>query len=440
MIRFILADLNRFRLGAFFIAAIVALAVALGVAVTLQERALRLGSARAAEKFDLIVGAAGSETQLVLSSVFLQPSALPLMPGKVLSDLEADPRVAWAAPIGFGDFFGTSPIVGTTTTLVKNLSSGVSEGAVFAREGEAVIGADVKLPMGSTVKPMHGTLGEGGHTHTELAYTVVGRLKPTGSAWDKAILVPIRAVWDIHGLGHHHDDGDADEHDHDHAAAGADAAKPADAKEPAGHSDHDDHDEHEHHAIDPNQAINEQWQGELPGLPAVVVKPKSIADAYKLRQQYRKDATLAVFPGEVLTTLYATLGDVKQVLSAVAAGAQLLVGAALILVIVMHIGQRRKQIGALRAFGAPREAVFGIVWLELFGLVAAGIAAGLGLGYLAARVIAARLAADSGFHMPVGFAAEDMTSIGILLIASALLCALPAIIAYCQPPASALRG
>ncbi len=50
MIRFILADLNRFRLGAFFIAAIVALAVALGVAVTLQERPLRLGSARAAEK------------------------------------------------------------------------------------------------------------------------------------------------------------------------------------------------------------------------------------------------------------------------------------------------------------------------------------------------------------------------------------------------------
>jgi putative ABC transport system permease protein len=436
MIRFILADLNRFRLGGFFIATIVALAVALGVAVTLQERALRLGSARAAEKFDLIVGAAGSETQLVLSSVFLQPSALPLMPGEVLRDLEADPRVAWAAPIGFGDFFGTSPIVGTTTTLVKNLSSGISEGAVFAREGDAVIGTDVPLQMGSTVKPMHGTLGEGGHTHTELAYTIVGRLKPTGSAWDRAIFVPIRAVWDIHGLGHHHDDGDED-HDHDHAAATTEAAKPA-AGAPGHHDDHDDHDEH--HAIDPNQPINEQWQGELPGLPAVVVKPKSIADAYKLRQQYRKDATLAVFPAEVLTTLYATLGDVKKVLSAVAAGAQLLVGAALILVIVMHVGQRRKQIGALRAFGAPREAVFGIVWLELFGLVSLGILAGLGLGYLAAHVIAARLATGSGFHMPVGFAPEDLASIAGLFIAAACLCALPAVIAYRQPPARALRG
>lgn len=72
MLRFILADLTRFRLGAVVVVLIVALAVALGVAVTLQERALRLGSARAAEKFDLIIGAAGSETQLVLSSVFLR--------------------------------------------------------------------------------------------------------------------------------------------------------------------------------------------------------------------------------------------------------------------------------------------------------------------------------------------------------------------------------
>lgn len=430
MIRFILADIARFRLGAFFIVAIVALAVALGVAVTLQERALRLGSARAAEKFDLIVGAAGSETQLVLSSVFLQPSALPLMPGNVLTDLAADPRVAWAAPIGFGDFFGTSPIVGTTTALVRNLSDGVSEGAVFAREGEAVIGFDVALKMGATVKPMHGTLGEGGHTHGELAYTIVGRLKPTGSAWDKAILVPIKAVWDIHGLGHHHDDGDEDEH-------AADAANVVAAPGAEAHHD-DDHDEH--HAIDPTAPINEEWRGALPGLPAIVVKPKSISDAYKLRQQYRKDATLAVFPAEVLTKLYATLGDVKQVLTAVAAGAQVLVAAALLLVIVMHIGQRRKQIGALRAFGAPREAVFGTVWLELFALVAVGILSGLGLGYLAARLIADRLAATSGFHLPVAFAQEDVFAVSLLFAATALISLLPAVLAYRQSPAAALRG
>ena len=85
MIRFILADLRRFKSGALAVVVLIALSVALSVTVTLQERAVRLGSARAAEKFDLLVGAAGSETQLALSAVFLQPSPLPLMSGGVLA-------------------------------------------------------------------------------------------------------------------------------------------------------------------------------------------------------------------------------------------------------------------------------------------------------------------------------------------------------------------
>ncbi|MEY9584854.1 hypothetical protein ABIA15_003611 [Sinorhizobium fredii] len=97
MIRFILADLRKYWLGSAVVVLIVALAVALGVAVTLQERALRLGSARAADKFDLVIGAAGSENQLVLSSVFLQASPLPLMDGRVLTQLASDPRVAWGS-------------------------------------------------------------------------------------------------------------------------------------------------------------------------------------------------------------------------------------------------------------------------------------------------------------------------------------------------------
>ena len=84
--------------------------------------------------------------------------------------------------------------------------------------------------------------------------------------------------------------------------------------------------------------------------------------------------------------------------------------------------------------------MFTIVWLELFGLVALGIAAGVGLGYVAARVIAAQLAADSGFHMPVAFALEDGSALAFLLAAASCLCTLPAIMAYRQSPASALRG
>ncbi|MGZ2503891.1 ABC transporter permease [Rhizobium leguminosarum] len=435
MIRFILSDLRRLWAGSLVVVLLVALATALGVCVVLQERALRLGSARAADKFDLVIGAGGSETQLVLSSVFLQPSPLPLMPGEVLGKLAADPRVDWAAPIGFGDSFSGYPIIGTTTMLTQNLSGGLSEGKIFAREGEAVIGAAVKLSLGGEIKPMHGSLEEGGETHTELVYHIAGRLRPTGTAWDRAILVPIQAVWHIHGMEaeEHAEDG---EHENEEAS-GTDSVEHGHEHEKAGA----DHDGHGHHGkADPDAALDETWTAGAPGLPAILVKPKTIADAYKLRQEYRSGNTVAVFPGEVLTNLYATLGDAKQILVAVASGAQLLVAASLVLVTVIHIGQRRRQIGALRAFGAPRGAIFGIVWLEFFFLVAVGVALGFALGYAAALTLSGMFSQTSGVAMPVVFTREDAGLAAVLLAVATILAALPAVLAYRQSPAQALRA
>ncbi|MDO1580549.1 FtsX-like permease family protein [Rhizobium oryzicola] len=429
MISFILADLRRLWLGAAVMILLVALATALGVTVTLQERALRLGSARAADRFDLVVSAAGSETQLVLSSVFLQPSPLPLMPGDVLAKLNADPRVAWAAPVGFGDSFLGHPIVGTTTKLITGTTTGFSAGAVFAHEGEAVVGAGVDLPVGAEVKPMHGTAETGGETHKEIAYRVVGKLKPTGTPWDRAILVPVQAVWHLHGLGAHDDHDD----DHDHADTAGAANAPA---EPEHHDEHD----HHHGHVDADAPVNEAFTQEAPGLPAILVKPKTIADAYRLRQEYRSGSTLAVFPGEVLTKLYATLGDAKFVLAAVSAGSQVLVAAALLLVSLIHVGQRRRQIGALRAFGAPRTAVFSIVWSELFGLVALGIGLGFALGYTGARFIGTAFTTQTGVILPVEFAMEDWRMASALLLLAALFAAIPALLAYRQSPAQALRA
>lgn len=425
MIRFVFADLRRLWAASLVIVLLVALATALGVAVTLQERALRLGSARAADKFDLIVGAPGSETQLVLSSVFLQPAALPLMPGDVLTKLVADPRIAWAAPIGFGDNFSGYPIVGTTTALISGTTTGFVSGGMFAREGEAVVGSNVDLAIGAEVKPMHGAAGEGGETHADSIYHVVGKLHPTGTAWDRAILVPIQAVWHIHGLGE----------DHDHEEDGHDEHATADHEGESGEA-------HHHHGhIDADARLDEDFDHEVPGLPAVLVKPKTIADAYKLRQEYRAEGTTrAVFPAEVLTGLYATLGDARAVLMYVAYGAQALIAAALMLIAVIHVAQRRKQIGALRAFGAPRLAVFGIVWLELLLLVAIGVGLGFGLGYGAAEFLADLFTAQSGVRLPVEFTAADAGLATALLAMAALMAALPAALAYRQSPVGALRG
>lgn len=410
MLSFIWADLRRMWAGALVVVLLMALATALGVTVTLQERALRLGSARAADQFDLVVGAAGSETQLVLSSVFLQPAALPLMDGDVLPRLQKDPRVAWAAPVGFGDFFLDQPIVGTTLDLLTlGGTRQPQEGRWFNGLQEAVVGGASPLTLGERVVPMHGLSNQGGHEHAGAGYTVVGRMPATGTAWDRAILVPIEAVWQLHGMG-----------GRDHEAA-----------------DHDDED-HEHHEHDEHADAHAAQ-----GLPAIVVKPKTVADAYRLRGEYRASSTrgtVGVFPGEVLTQLYGTLGDARLVLSWVALGAQVLVAASVVLVTVVHVSQRRRQIGALRAFGAPRLAVFTLVWGELLALVLLGVGLGYALGFAAAWKLSQLFTGSFGVRLPVEFAASDAAAAGGLLLVAALVSAVPAVMAYRQSPASALRG
>ncbi len=413
MIAFILADLRRFWGGAVAIIVLLALSVALSSVVTLQERAVRLGTARASDKFDLVIGAAGSDTQLTLSSVFLQPSPLPLISGAMLDKLSNDNRVAFAAPIGFGDSALGFPIVGTTTDLISALSPELEEGKLFSRLGEAVIGSAVDLDVGGRVSPMHGTMETGGHAHTEIRYQISGRMAPTGTAWDRAILVPMRTVWQLHGMEAH------EEH---------------------GHSEHADTPHDHDHEIDVNAPLDEVFDAKSPGIPAILVKPKTIADAYRLRQEYRSENTLAVFPAEVLTRLYSTLGDARSLLLGIAVGTQIIVVFALLLVAIMHIGARKRQIGALRAFGAPVRSIIAIVWGELFLLLLLGIFLGLAIGYAVAHAITSWLTATTAVRMPVEFAMNDVWMTAGFIAVAAVVSLVPALLALRVSAATALRS
>ncbi|MFC3393947.1 ABC transporter permease [Brenneria rubrifaciens] len=413
--RLIWVDWRRLWPGVLVVVLLIAVATALSISVGLQERALRMGSAKAADRFDLVVGAPGSETQLVLSSVFLQPSALTLIPVSILDDLTKNPLVAWAAPVAFGDFYQGMPIVGTTPLLVTdNGKRPLAAGRVFNEGFEAVVGAQTGLTPGDTFSPIHGQVGaEGVHAHDAVTYTVVGVLPPDGSAWDKAILAPMDAVWRVHGI-----------------------QPPDDAHETdtAQHSETD-----EQHDVQPAGADG-QGGARQAGVPAIVVKPKSIAGAYQLRSLYRNSTTQAVFPGEVLVKLYGILGDIRELLAYITLGTQGLVGVAVAMVAVIHLRQRQKQIGALRAFGAPRYGVFALIWCGLMSLVSIGVMLGVAIGYAAARVIAVIMSEKSGFVLPVTLEQEDVTFVLILLLVAAAVLTIPAMLSYRQSPAAALRG
>ena len=409
-------DLRRSRWGAIAVVLLVALAVALGVAVSAQERALRQGSARAAEGFDLVIGARGGETQLVLSSVYLQIAAVDLLPAEILADLLQDPLVRLASPIGYGDSYRDHLIAGVTPAFVAHLAKGhLAEGSIFARLDEVVVGADVALPLGERFSPLHGHRPSAqAIEHSEFQYRVVGHLPKLGNPWDRAIVSSIEAVWWIHSLpvGHRLDE----RHLYPSTAGGA----PDLAAVPIGPP------------FD---------RAELTGVPAIVAVPVSIAAAYQLRQKYRNHPeTMAVFPAEVLVQLYRLLGDVRDVVALLSIVTQVLVIGAVLLAVGASLAQRRRLIGTLRALGASRRFVFAAIWLNVALLLAAGAISGLGLGWAAAWALSVVVEARTSLALPVVVARSEFLLVAAVIVIGTGLAALPAWLSYRNSVATALKA
>jgi putative ABC transport system permease protein len=397
----VLADLRRRTWSAVTVVLLVAVAVSLGVAVVTQDRALRKGSARAADDFDLMIGAPGSETQLLLTGVFLQVAAIPLVDGDVLKALQSDPRVAAFAPIGFGDFHRGMPVIGTTAAFAARFGRvKVAEGRMFETADEVVAGANAGVALGYEFQPSHGEHVEGGEdrVHEGDTYRVVGRMARTGTPWDHALLVPIESVWETHAMPTGHGDG-----------------APA--------------------------TIGPPWDADkLAGVPAIVVKPRSVADAYALRGEYRRGGTMAVFPGEVLVSLYALLGNAREVLGLIAINTQVLVVAAVLLAVLLAVSQRQRQLAVLRALGASRAYVFLAIWVQTAGQIALGAGLGLVGGFAGALLLADVVRARTGLVLPVSLGVDELALIAALVGAGSLIAIIPAWIAGRTPVAAALRG
>lgn len=378
---------------------LVALATSLGTGVGALERGMRRAAAQAADAFDLVIGAPGSATQLVLTSVYLQPDTVPLLDGAILGRIMAEPEAAWASPIAFGDAWRGRPIVGVAPAFVTlGGRRALAEGRTFAGEDEAVAGAAVPLALGATLQPQHGRVEapEGGHVHADSTYTVVGRLPPTGTPWDTAILVPVESVWEIHGLGNGHPDG--------------------------------------------VERIGPPWNaGPLP-VPAVVVKPRSFAGAYQLRSRYRTAFSTAVFPGEVLAGLFRTLGDVRSVVSGMAAACAVLVVAAVVLAFGAIVAGRARDHAVLRAIGAPPGFLLLALWMELGIVLAVGVLAGTGLGWAAAAEVGSVLGGAAGLRIPVTPAWADAALAAAVLVGGLLAAAAPALSGSRVPPGAGLKG
>lgn len=395
----VLATLKRYRFTFALFTALVAVAVALGVAISATERALRQGSARAADKFDLVVAAPGSRTDVVFAAIYLKPGVVPLMDGAMVAKALTEKRARIAAPIGFGDSHKGDPVVGTVADFVLHLSGGaLAQGRLFKTAREAVVGANAPLQIGEVFHPQHGD-GHGpadadeseAHEHA-IDIEVVGRMKPTGTPWDRAIAVPIEQVWTVHGLPDGH--------------SSVTPADPADIKigppfEPA----------------------------RVPGAPAVILTPENVNAAYGLRNLYKTNSSMAFFPAEVLVELYAVMGDVRALLASVALSAQVLVALSILAALAALFAMNRRQFAVLRALGAPRRFFLVGVWLYVALIIVAGGLLGLMLGVGAANLLAFSVSRQTGVALSAGVEGPEWALVGVFIAVGLLLALIPALMA-----------
>jgi putative ABC transport system permease protein len=324
----------------------VALGVSLVVASVLLARGIKEGFIAGATDYNLVVGAKASPTQLVLSVVFRMDLATPNIEYTTYQDLQQDPRVEIAVPVGIGDAYQGFRYVATNgayfaTFPWRRKTFSLSSGRFFADDPpndasyEAVLGAEAADSTGLRI----GDRFYEGEEMAEYPLTVVGILRPTHSADDRAIFFSLFSYWGM------------------------------------------------------NEVARKMT---IKPLTAVLVRPKRMSDLPSLHRELNVAAeTQAVLPSGVLLTIFNMMAVAEDVLTMILA----IVGVIVLLYVFVSMYsatlERRREIATMRALGARRTTVLGIVLAESCALAAAGGVAGI-LGGHAVAYLAGSLLARSG--------------------------------------------
>ena len=393
------ALLRRFFWVNMLFVALIMVSVGLGVGLLAQERGIRQGSARAAEKFDLIVAAPGSEVTAMLASVYLQPSDMALVTGAQYAEIAAAEGVELAAPIAFGDSHLGAPVVGTTADFVAYLAGPLAEGRIFATTFEAVAGAYAPTAVGDSFRPAHGhgaSADDEAHG-SEGIYSVTGRMAPSGSPWDRAILVPVESVWEVHGLSN------------GHAPNSLQIGPP----------------------FEPDR---------MPGTPAVLVHASELGANYALKSQFTRDDLMALFPGTVLAQLHGLMRDVRTAVSLLATLTQVLVAVSVLAGLTLLVRLISRSLALLRAIGAPQRFVLAVVWGYAASLILTGAGLGIALGWLAARVISSLITARTDVLVTATLSWPEVHLVAGFVSMTLMMALLPAWLAVHRPLMTDLRS
>lgn len=339
---------------------LVTLSIVLSASVALisfnVSRQVNEGIVSTAGYYDLIVGPAGSATQLAMNTMFFTDEPLGTIPYEYVHKIEESGLANEVVPFTMGDSFNSARIVGTTSAYLNGKT--LKSGRMFDGAFEAVIGNAVaqkyKLSVGDTLVTSHGLTGAG-HAHESSPLTVTGILQKTSTAFDNVIFTSVETVWNVHIS---------------HEAGGGGEATPSQARS------------HESvrdklmtgHAEDEQTQTHEHENGEV---CAILVKSKSFNDYYKLMDLFGDNsALLLINPATVLRDVLESV-DLSTEIVYVLCGVILLMNIVVISVItLLNMYDAQKDIALMRLIGVSMRKIGCVYLIEngIIGLVSIALA------------------------------------------------------------------
>jgi len=302
--------------------------------------------------YDAVLGAKGSQLQLVLNTVFHLESSPGNIPWSMYQEWKDKPGVRYAIPYAVGDNYYGYRVVGTTEGIfdVFEYQDGkrfeFAEGRKFSELNRgAVLGATVAeergLSVGDTFQVSHGVNYAPGQLHPEI-YTVTGILEPTATPADQVVWIPVEGIFRM--SGHLLADGTE-------ATEIGGAAIPDEQKEVS--------------------AVMIKFTS-----PSVGMTPRF---AEEINAINRGEAATIAYPiAQVMLGFLSKMGWITKVLVYIA---YLVVGVAsfgLLASIYNTMNERRREFAILRALGARKRTVFTAIVAEAATIALLGSL----LGYL----------------------------------------------------------
>ena len=354
---------------------------------------------------DLIVGARGGSTQLLLYSVFRIGAATNNMQWKSVQALAAHPGVAWVVPLSLGDSHRGFPVLATTPDYFEHFRYGhrqplvLREGRPFSELFDAVIGAEVAdrlgYRLGQKITLAHGSGGLGLAEHADKPFTIVGVLARTGTPVDRTVHIGLAAM----------------------------------------------------------EAIHLEWIGgaPMPGLviPAEQVRkfdltPKNVTAALVGLQnrsavfavqrwvsRYPDEPLMAILPGVALDELWSVVGVGENALLLMSGLVALVSLAGLVSVVLASLNERRRELAVLRAVGASLRHVLVLLALEGTLVTLLGVAIGVVFAVLGIALLAPWLQSQFGLALHLSEPTlNEWLLLASLVAAGWLASLLPGIRAY----------